>query len=107
MPPGVVLADVDPLTGYLAGPNCPVSIEGVFPKAMAPTQTCPFHGSAGATIPTAAPAGGAPASTTAANPSNPAVVATPGAAVTPAESSEDTANSNWEAAPDNTSSPND
>jgi penicillin-binding protein 1B len=112
VPPGVVLADVDPLTGYLAGPSCPVTIEGVFPKEMAPTQTCPFHDSAGATIPTAAPAGGAPAASTTANSANPAVAATPAVAVTPgaatpAESSEDRANSNWEAAPDNTSSPND
>lgn len=45
-PPGVVEAKVDPLTGYLAGPYCPVTIEGVFPTSMVPTQTCPFHTSA-------------------------------------------------------------
>jgi penicillin-binding protein 1B len=53
VPPGVVIANVDPLTGYLAGPNCPVTIRGVFPKSMAPSQICPFHGSAGAVSPVA------------------------------------------------------
>src|ERR1700693_1151978 len=43
VPPGVVTADVDPLTGYLAGPYCPVTIEGVFPKDAAPTEICTFH----------------------------------------------------------------
>jgi penicillin-binding protein 1B len=43
VPPGVVREKVDPLTGYKAGPFCPAAIEGVFPKAMAPTQVCPFH----------------------------------------------------------------
>ena len=43
VPPGVVAEKVDPLTGYLAGPYCPVTMEGVFPKDMAPTQVCPFH----------------------------------------------------------------
>ncbi len=46
IPPGVVEVKVDPLTGYLAGPYCPVTIEGVFPASMAPVQTCPFHTSA-------------------------------------------------------------
>ena len=55
VPAGVVVANVDPLTGYLAGPYCPVTIQGVFPKEMAPTQACPFHTSAGvgATAPAA------------------------------------------------------
>jgi penicillin-binding protein 1B len=48
VPPGIVVAKVDPLTGYLAGPYCPVTIEGVFPKDMAPNQPCPFHSSAAA-----------------------------------------------------------
>ena len=43
VPPDVVVEKVDPLTGYLAGPYCPVTIEGVFPKSMAPTAVCPFH----------------------------------------------------------------
>jgi len=46
MPSEVVRVRVDPLTGYLASPYCPVSMEGVFPKALAPTQVCPFHTSA-------------------------------------------------------------
>jgi penicillin-binding protein 1B len=42
-PSDIVRVRVDPLTGYLAGPDCPVTIEGVFPKALAPTEVCPFH----------------------------------------------------------------
>jgi len=49
VPSGVVVAKVDPLTGYLAGPFCPITVEGVFPKGTAPTQPCPFHTSATAT----------------------------------------------------------
>jgi penicillin-binding protein 1A len=40
IPPGIVIANVDPETGDLGGPACPVTIAGVFPKEMAPTQTC-------------------------------------------------------------------
>jgi penicillin-binding protein 1B len=43
IPSGVVRVRVDPLTGYLASPHCPVTIEGVFPRALAPTAVCPFH----------------------------------------------------------------
>jgi penicillin-binding protein 1A len=43
VPPEIVRARVDPLTGYLASPYCPVTSEGVFPKDLAPTQICPFH----------------------------------------------------------------
>jgi penicillin-binding protein 1B len=43
MPSDVVRVRVDPLTGYLASPYCPVTIEGLFPKALAPTKVCPFH----------------------------------------------------------------
>jgi penicillin-binding protein 1B len=46
VPPDVVVAKVDPLTGYLAGPYCPAAVTGVFPKALAPTELCPFHKSA-------------------------------------------------------------
>jgi penicillin-binding protein 1B len=46
MPPGVVRVHVDPLTGYLANSYCPVTMEGVFPKTLAPTRPCPFHTSA-------------------------------------------------------------
>src|SRR5262249_29202855 len=49
-PPGIVVKDVDPLTGYLAGPNCPVKIEGVFPTELAPTQVCPLHTAPGAFV---------------------------------------------------------
>ena len=48
-PPGIVVEKVDPLTGYLAGPNCPVVMEGAFPIALAPTQVCPFHATGGTT----------------------------------------------------------
>ena len=51
-PPGIVVEKVDPLTGYLAGPNCPVALEGAFPADLAPTQVCPFH-NRGGTTPTA------------------------------------------------------
>ena len=44
-PAGIVVAKVDPLTGYLAGPHCPSAVTGVFPKALAPTEICPFHNS--------------------------------------------------------------
>jgi penicillin-binding protein 1B len=48
-PPGIVVEKVDPLTGYLAGPNCPLVMEGAFPTSLAPTQVCPFHTGNGAT----------------------------------------------------------
>lgn len=77
IPLGVVLANVDPLTGYLAGPYCPVTVQGVFPKDAAPTEVCPFHTSAGATTPAAA------------------------------TNTNDNANANWEPAPDAAGAPND
>jgi penicillin-binding protein 1B len=43
MPQGVVEEKVDPLTGYKAGPFCPLTMEGVFPQGMEPTQVCPIH----------------------------------------------------------------
>ncbi len=39
-PPGVVVAQVDPITGCKAGPLCSIGTEGVFPKGMEPTQLC-------------------------------------------------------------------
>jgi penicillin-binding protein 1B len=48
-PPGIVVEKVDPLTGYLAGPNCPVVLEGAFPTDLAPTQVCQLHARPGAT----------------------------------------------------------
>jgi penicillin-binding protein 1B len=43
VPPGIVIEKVDPLTGYKAGPYCSMVVEGIFPRALAPTQTCPFY----------------------------------------------------------------
>ncbi len=43
VPPGITVEKVDPLTGYKAGPYCPVVIEGAFPTALAPAEACPFH----------------------------------------------------------------
>jgi membrane carboxypeptidase/penicillin-binding protein len=40
IPPGIVRESIDPLTDCKAGPFCAAAIEGVFPKAMAPTQMC-------------------------------------------------------------------
>jgi len=40
IPPGIVIANIDPRTGDLGGPACPATIAGVFPKEMAPTETC-------------------------------------------------------------------
>jgi penicillin-binding protein 1B len=48
-PPGIVVEKVDPLTGYLPGPNCPVVLEGAFPADLAPTQVCPLHARPGTT----------------------------------------------------------
>jgi penicillin-binding protein 1B len=42
-PSDVVRVRVDPLTGYLASPYCPVTMEGLFPRAIAPSEVCPFH----------------------------------------------------------------
>jgi penicillin-binding protein 1A len=47
MPSDVARLRVDPLTGYLASRYCPVTMEGVFPKAIAPGKVCPFHTSGG------------------------------------------------------------
>jgi membrane carboxypeptidase/penicillin-binding protein len=45
-PPGIVEEKVDPSTGYKASPFCPITMIGVFPEGMAPTQPCPYHSSA-------------------------------------------------------------
>jgi penicillin-binding protein 1B len=42
-PPGVVMEKVDPITGYKAGPFCPITAEGVFPAGMEPKEICPIH----------------------------------------------------------------
>ncbi len=43
MPQGIAEEKIDPLTGYKAGPFCPLTMEGVFPLGMEPTQVCPIH----------------------------------------------------------------
>ena len=43
VPIGIVQERVDPLTGYKASPYCPVTIDGVFPRGMEPTEVCPVH----------------------------------------------------------------
>ena len=40
-PPGIVEVKIDPTTGYLATPYCPVTMIGVYPEGMAPTQGLP------------------------------------------------------------------
>ena len=42
-PPGIVEEKVDPTTGYKATPYCPLTMMGVYPQGMAPTQDCPYH----------------------------------------------------------------
>ncbi|HTY56819.1 MAG TPA: penicillin-binding transpeptidase domain-containing protein, partial [Candidatus Binataceae bacterium] len=44
VPPGIVVEQVDRVTGLLPGPNCPSLITGVFPEGMAPTEVCPAAG---------------------------------------------------------------
>ncbi len=41
VPPGLVQEKVDPLTGCKAPPDYPMTIQGVFPVSMAPTNICP------------------------------------------------------------------
>jgi membrane carboxypeptidase/penicillin-binding protein len=57
VPADIVVAKVDPLTGYLASPYCPVTTEGAFPKDLAPTQMCPFHTSSTSNTTASAPSG--------------------------------------------------
>src|SRR3984893_2260035 len=42
-PPGIVEVKIDPTTGYKATPYCPLTMMGVYPQGMAPTQDCPYH----------------------------------------------------------------
>jgi membrane carboxypeptidase/penicillin-binding protein len=49
IPADIVQAKINPLTGGLSGPYCASGIEGVFPKAMAPTQSCSPGGGSVAT----------------------------------------------------------
>ena len=43
-PADIVVERIDPLFNCKAGPDSPLSIEGVFPKGMEPTQACTVHG---------------------------------------------------------------
>jgi penicillin-binding protein 1B len=47
IPPSLVDERIDPITGDKAGPNCPVTVEGVFPVALAPTTVCPENKAGG------------------------------------------------------------
>jgi penicillin-binding protein 1B len=42
-PPGVVLARIDPLSGLLAAPDCPRTIEEAFFEGQQPATLCPLH----------------------------------------------------------------
>ena len=41
VPGQVVFAEIDPDTGYLAGPGCPRTLNESFMPGTAPTQICP------------------------------------------------------------------
>jgi penicillin-binding protein 1B len=43
-PDDLVFAEIDPETGYLAGPGCPRTINESFLPGTAPTEICPVHG---------------------------------------------------------------
>jgi penicillin-binding protein 1B len=43
-PPGVVVVRIDPLSGQLATPACPHSLEEAFYAGEEPTTPCPLHG---------------------------------------------------------------
>jgi membrane carboxypeptidase/penicillin-binding protein len=44
VPSDIVTAEIDPDTGYLAGPSCPRRMTEVFISGTAPTVECPVHG---------------------------------------------------------------
>ncbi len=43
-PDDLVFAEIDPETGYLAGPGCPRTINESFLPGTVPTEICPVHG---------------------------------------------------------------
>jgi penicillin-binding protein 1B len=47
-PPNIVVERINPLLDCKAGPDSPLSIEGVFPKGMEPTQACTMRGTVAA-----------------------------------------------------------
>ncbi len=44
VPSDIVTAEIDPTTGFLAGPRCPQTMSEVFLEGSAPTIACPVHG---------------------------------------------------------------
>ena len=44
VPSDIVTAEIDPDTGYLAGPNCPRRMTEVFIAGTSPSVECPVHG---------------------------------------------------------------
>ena len=44
VPSDIVTAEIDPDTGYLAGPNCPRRMTEVFIAGTSPNVECPVHG---------------------------------------------------------------
>lgn len=42
-PPGLVVLEIDPSTGYLATPRCPERVRELFMPAKAPQDFCPLH----------------------------------------------------------------
>ena len=42
-PPGIEIVAVDPLSGYLATPNCPQVIREAFYEGQSPKESCPLH----------------------------------------------------------------
>jgi penicillin-binding protein 1B len=42
-PPGIKIVDIDPLSGYLATPNCPQVIREAFLEGEEPSGFCPLH----------------------------------------------------------------
>jgi penicillin-binding protein 1B len=44
VPSDIVTAEIDPDTGYLAGPSCPRRMTEVFISGTAPAGECPIHG---------------------------------------------------------------
>ena len=57
-PPGLVTATVDPTTGQLATPACPVAVTDLFAEWRVPREPCAQHGAAGVDAWRAAQLGG-------------------------------------------------
>jgi hypothetical protein len=43
-PGGITFAEIDPDTGFLAGPTCPRSLNEAFLPGTVPSTVCPYHG---------------------------------------------------------------